>query len=384
MQLRNTVTHKRLSILFTSSWYPSKAHFTVGNFVQRHAEAVATLCDVWVLYVASMPQWQGPPRIEEHREKNVNTVVVYCKHGFFAKRKAFVKGAYHLMRSKNLHFDAAHHNVLWPHGWQARWLKNKFKLPYIVTEHWTGYDLSLSRKRHPLLRWMSQFGTSGASYICPVTSDLQQKMEAFGIHGLYKVVPNVVDTSIFQLRTPSLGAVRFIHVSSLVDAHKNISGMLRAWKKATDENPQMHLSLGGDGPINHWKNEAEKLQIPRHTIDFFGEIPWHEVAEKMKNSDTLVLFSNYENLPCVIVEALACGLSIISTRVGGISEHITPERGILVAPADEEALSEALLSMAQTHGEYKPTTLRAYSVQHFGEQSIAEQFQAIYLKAINE
>jgi glycosyltransferase involved in cell wall biosynthesis len=104
----------------------------------------------------------------------------------------------------------------------------------------------------------------------------------------------------------------------------------------------------------------------------------------MKNSDTLVLFSNYENLPCVIVEALACGLSIISTNVGGISEHITSERGILVAPADETALSEALLSMAETHTQYSATSQRAYAIQHFSKQSIAEQFHAIYLSAMND
>lgn len=378
MQPRNTVSDKRLSILFTSGWYPSKAHSTVGNFVQRHAEAVATRCDVWVLYVASMPQWQGAPTIEEHREKNVQTVIVYCKPGFFSKRKAFVKGAYYLIRSKNIQFDAVHHNVLWPQGWQPRWLKSKFNLPYIVSEHWTGYDPINTNKRHPLLLWMSKFGASKASFLCPVTLDLQQKMIDFGIRGNYQVVPNVVDTRLFALAATDSDRVRFLHVSSLVDAHKNISGLLSAWKKVSDHNPRVHLTLGGDGPVEFWKQRAHLLGIRSDSIDFFGETSWEGVARRMESSHALVLFSNYENLPCVIVEALACGLPIISTRVGGISEHINAERGILVDRGDEDDLATAIESMAATIDRYDKVALRHYALEHFSNEAVAEAFEKLY------
>lgn len=372
------MSQKRLSILFTSGWYPSKAHTTVGNFVLRHAEAVTTACDVWVLYVASMPQWQGPPKIEEHCEKNVNTAIVYCRSGFFAKRKAFIKGAYHLIRSKKIQFDVVHHNVLWPHGWQPRWLHSKFNLPYIVTEHWTGFDTINAHKRHPLLLWMSRFGARKASFLCPVTLDLQQKMIDFGIHGNYRVVPNVVDTRLFSLATPEGSAIRFLHVSSLVDEHKNISGLLRVWKKVSDVLPNVHLTLGGDGPIEYWQQHAASLGIRSDSIDYFGETTWEGVAQKMESSHALVLFSNYENLPCVIVEALACGLPVISTGVGGISEHITEERGILVDRGDEDELQHAIATMTETIHTYDKSKLRNYALERFSNEAVAAEFEKLY------
>ena len=372
------MSHSRLNILFTSSWYPSKAHSTVGNFVQRHAEAVATLHDVWVLYMASMPNWQGPPRIEEHEEKGVHTTIVYCKPGFFAKRKAFIKGVYHLIRSNNIRFDLVHHNVLWPHAWQARWLKCKFNLPYIVTEHWTGYDPAHAGKRNPILPWMSKFGAKGAAYLCPVTQDLQHKMTAFGIEGNYRVIPNVVDTSIFNLTQADTSVVRFLHVSSLIDKHKNISGILRSWKISSDSNSSIHLSLGGDGPIEVWKQEAIKLGIRPESIDFFGELSWQGIAQKMQESHALLMFSNYENLPCVIVEALACGLPVISTRVGGISEHITAEKGILIEAGDEIGLTKAIQELSNSINRYDKQGLRNYAVNHFSNEAIAKAFTEIY------
>ncbi len=374
----------RLNILFTSSWYPSQAHRTVGNFVQRHAEAIATRHNVWVLYVASLPNWNGPPRIDEHTEKNVCTTIVYCKSGFFSKRKAFIKGAYHLIRAKSTAFDIVHHNILWPHGWQARWLKSKFNLPYIVTEHWTGYDSANKSKRHPMLAWMSKFSSKHASFICPVTADLQHKMIEFGIHGNYQVVPNVVDVSLFHPSKAENTTIQFLHVSSLVDHHKNISGILRSWKVISDKLSNIHLSLGGDGPIEYWRNEAIRLEIRPDSIDFFGEISWQEVAHKMEESHALLLFSNFENLPCVIVEALACGLPIISTRVGGISEHIQSERGILVDPGDEASLADAIMHIASNISTFNKESLRNYAIQHFSNEAVADAFHSLYMQSLKQ
>jgi glycosyltransferase involved in cell wall biosynthesis len=203
-------------------------------------------------------------------------------------------------------------------------------------------------------------------------------MIAFGIEGNYRVIPNVVDTSIFNLTQADTSVVRFLHVSSLIDKHKNISGILRSWKIASDSNSSIHLSLGGDGPIEIWKHEAIKLGIRPESIDFFGELSWQGIAQKMQESHALLMFSNYENLPCVIVEALACGLPVISTRVGGISEHISAENGILIEAGDEIGLTKAIQELANSINRYDKQALRNYAVNHFSNEAIAKAFNEIY------
>ena len=143
----------------------------------------------------------------------------------------------------------------------------------------------------------------------------------------------------------------------------------------------MHLTLGGDGPIAYWKQQAESLGIRPDSIDFFGEISWEGVARKMESSHALLLFSNYENLPCVIVEALACGLPVISTRVGGISEHINAERGVLVERGDEDALERAIDTIASTIDEYDKTALREYALERFSNEAVAAAFVGLYRSA---
>ena len=376
------MTNKRLNILFTASWYPSKVHPTLGNFIQRHAEAVAVLHNVHVLYITSPADYSGTSYLEHVTISGVETTIIYCKKGMLNKFNAFRSAVNELLEKPQLQFDLVHHHVLWPHGWQARWLNKKYGIPYIVTEHWTGFDPARRKQSHLLIKPLAKYAAAKAFAICPVSLDLASTMSGYGIKGNYRVVPNVVDTSLFRISHATEERIRFLHVSSLVDAHKNISGILRVWKKISDAYPKAHLTIGGDGPFQMWEKESQQLGIAPSRIAWFGEVPWEDVAAKMQSSHALILFSNYENLPCVIVEAMACGLGIISSRVGGISEHITTERGILVEPANESQLYSAISSVCENPHQFNRAEQRNYAVNHFSQQAIAQQFDRIYREAI--
>ncbi|MCB4234228.1 glycosyltransferase family 4 protein [Kaistella anthropi] len=66
-----------------------------------------------------------------------------------------------------------------------------------------------------------------------------------------------------------------------------------------------------------------------------------EVSEKMRASDCFVLFSDYENFPCVLLESLSTGTPVIATKVGGIPEVVNEKNGILISNSKDE-LYEAM------------------------------------------
>lgn len=380
------MNQRRKNILFLSSWFPSKSHTTLGNFVQRHAEAVALLNNVHVLYVVFSSNQKEVFVIEDHEELGVKITIVYCKPaGVFnpiRKWRGFLLGLEHLKVKHQFHFDLVHHNVIWKDTWQPWLIHRKFKTPYIITEHWTGFDKTSRGKTPLLLKPFAKFFTRNASALCPVTENLAVNMRSFGIIGNYRVVPNVVDTDLFRLTDKPNDKVYFLHVSSLIDDHKNVSGILRSWKQAIGQNPNMHLTIGGDGPWEFFQLEAQRLEIPSVSIAFFGEKKWAEIAELMQQSHCLILFSNYENLPCVIVESLASGSAVISTDVGGISEHINNERGILIAKQDERALVKAVLLYASEYQKTNKLELRIYAERHFSKQAIAVSYDEVYSRAL--
>jgi glycosyltransferase involved in cell wall biosynthesis len=103
-----------------------------------------------------------------------------------------------------------------------------------------------------------------------------------------------------------------------------------------------------------------------------------EVAQSMREADVFVLFSNYEGLPCVILEALAAGLPVIATETGGIHEWVTPEIGILIPIGDENALLEAMLTMMNQYLNYDKTILRKQIVDKASYQAVGNALMDVY------
>ena len=102
----------------------------------------------------------------------------------------------------------------------------------------------------------------------------------------------------------------------------------------------------------------------------------------MGHSDCLVLFSNFENFPCVIPEAYSCGIPVISSKVGGIEEYVTDALGVLVPKGDETALFDAFVGMLDQRYTYSRERIRSYAVQEFSYEAIGKSFKDSYSMAL--
>lgn len=387
----------KLNILFLSSWYPNRVLPTLGNFVQKHAEAVALENNVVALFVCSDANNKDKFEIVESEKNGVKTInVYYRKVTHSTPILSQLQKAYRYWKSHKLGWekavglfgnnekiDVVHHNILYPAGVFAMYLKSKYNIPYIITENWTGYLPSKNTPRGIVERMLSKKIAKNASCITPVSKDLQEAMISLGFHSKYKIIYNVTDTKLFypaKTKSHSTGKIKIVHISTLDDAHKNISGMLKVCSDLSKKRKDFEAWFIGDGNVNPHKRTAEKLGI-LNTIAFFdGTKTTSEVAEIMRNADCFLLFSNYENLPCVMVEALASGLPIVSSTAGGIPEHITEKHGLLVKPMDEAGLFEAL-DKAITNiqaGRYDSAFLNTYAEQNFSYPEVGKKFGSLY------
>jgi glycosyltransferase involved in cell wall biosynthesis len=381
-----------LSVLFTTSWYPTPKDSVLGNFVRRHAEAVATGHIVWLLYVTSENKNTPSEGFSFEVKNGVHTVICYySKKGFslLNRWRAFKKGLRFIQQNHPKSFDIVHHNVFWPDAWQALYLQRKWKIPYIVSEHWTGFDTAERGIPSQRVLRMARLAAKKAAFICPVTENLAQSMKNLGLGmnepSKYRVVTNVVDTDFFvPLSKHENPTFHFLHLSNLLDPHKNVSGILRVWKKITEEQENITLTIAGDGPLEDHRLYARELGIPQESIRFLGTIPSEKVLQNMQNSDALILFSNYENFPCVISEAFSSGIPVVSSDVGGIREHLTDDFGFLIPKRDEEALFNALNKFIHQKNRFNPEKLRGYAVQEFSVNSIQKKFSNLYKEAISK
>jgi glycosyltransferase involved in cell wall biosynthesis len=155
----------------------------------------------------------------------------------------------------------------------------------------------------------------------------------------YVRVPEAVERSARQDIT-----VLFL---GLLGQRKGIFDLLEAFARARRQNPALSLVVGGNGEIEEAKRLARELDI-EEGVNFLGWIDEGKRREMLTQADIFVLPSYNEGLPMSVLEAMAYGLPVITTPVGGIPEVITDgEDGRLVAPGDVGALEKTLLELAR-------------------------------------
>jgi len=382
----------RYKVLFLSSWYPNKFMPTLGNFVQRHAEAVAKYDEVAALYVCSDAGLRNQTyHIEITESNDVYGVVVYYKKvkgnipiiSSIIKAQRYItahKIGYGVVKNKISKIDIVHHNVVYPAGIVALFLKITKQIPYIITEHWSGYFPVNKHKYKGFIRkFLSRRIARHATLITPVSEELKKAMKNHGFQTSYKVIPNVVDVNLFspQENNGRQRKKQILHISTL-DENKNIKGILRVIEKLTKVRNDFEFQVISDEDIDSSVNYAKELGLYGKVAFFSSLKPTKEISEAMRNADFFVLFSFYENLPCVLIEALASGIPVISTRVGGVPDHISKDLGVLIKPGDEHELYNEIGKMLDNYQNYDKNILQKYAQEHFSYDKVGQQFHEEY------
>jgi glycosyltransferase involved in cell wall biosynthesis len=347
--------------------------------VQRHLQAAALHHRV-SLVTTIYSDKPDIPRSEISETGNLLEIRVYFTGDNFRKIKALIAfrhGLGILKKLRNEKPDLIHGNIFVPGAWQILCASLIFRVPFVVSEHWTGFTRESGPNWSRLQEQLARLASRKAAFIIPVSRHLQGAMESHGLRGNYKVVPNVVNTSVFVPGEPEPNPFRVLHISSLVQEHKNTRGFLRVFERFLIDFPNAVLEIISDGPTEACLDYARELGII-DSIVVNTYKPAEFVAERMASAHVLLLFSNFENLPCVIMEALSCGLPIISTNVGGIGEFVDDSKGILIEPGNENALLLALNEMASRNRTFHLPGLRKYAVENFSMEAIAKDLEEIY------
>ena len=156
-----------------------------------------------------------------------------------------------------------------------------------------------------------------------------------------------------------------LFVGRLVE-HKNLPRLLDAFARVAAERPHVRLLLVGGGPLHDTlAARIRELKLDDRAL-LLGERP--DVAALMKAADLLVAPSLREGMSNVILEAMALGLPVLATRVGGTPEVIEDGRhGVLVDPIDTQALADAMLQLIDD-------PVRRQAIGQAGRQKVLEQY----------
>lgn len=179
-------------------------------------------------------------------------------------------------------------------------------------------------------------------FVC-VSRDTAQLAIAQGVPASRIVtLHNGIDLDRFAFAGPRLDGPAVVVARLCAD--KDLATLLHAVSLVVAESPGFRLQIAGDGPcMNELRQLTQSLNLTTH-VEFLGAV--HDVPAILRRSRFCVLSSVSEGVPLTLLEAMAVGLPIVTTGVGGIPEVVADGvTGLLVPPRDPATLAAAIMRM---------------------------------------
>ena len=387
---------KKRTILFIASWLPNRTDAFVGDFILRHATAIAPFSNLKVLYIGKDASLKNKKfEVIQSEENGVEIIRVYYKEfdsvfKFLNQIVSFIRYftaffiVLKILKKENFKIELVHCNVLMKSGLLGLWLKNFHKIPYIISEHWSIYlpENGFYQRQNFIYKFISRKIAANATLIAPVSNTLMKALQNNGFQSNhYTIVPNVVDTKKY-FHKPHIAdfSFKFFHVSTLFPV-KNIDRIIAAFLAVQKKNPSAELNIiGGE--------QKDLIRYEKYfniaSIKFHGLKEHNEIPELLSQADCFVLFSQYENLPCVIIESLAVGVPVISSDVGGVKEMINDENGILVESENEKQLIEKMIWMIENQNHFDRKKIAENASAKYSYETIGKKIADIYHQILSE
>ncbi|MBD3380386.1 MAG: glycosyltransferase [Candidatus Omnitrophica bacterium] len=298
---------------------------------------------------------------------------------------------YSLLKSTD--YDVINTHFAVPSGPCGAFLSKISGIPNVLSIHGGDiYDPSkkTSPHRHPLLRWaVKRVMESSDSVIAQSNNTRDNAMSIYSPSKDIKIIPlGIPLSSIPEIDRGSIGLdpdkKYLISIGRLVK-RKGYDILIRAFSSVTSREPSTRLILLGSGPeLDNLKTLAADLGIGEK-ISFITDSDDRAKYEYLASSDMYVLSSLHEGFGIVLLEAMACGLSIVSTDNGGQTDILEHEKNaLMVPPGDAEALAEAieeLLSSPETMRKMKTNNLE--HAKDFSISKVAARYMELFRETIN-
>ncbi|KFI22376.1 glycosyltransferase [Nitrosococcus oceani] len=256
------------------------------------------------------------------------------------------------MRRLPYRFDLIDAHFAYPEGYAAALLGKWLGVPVTITLRGTEVPIA----RFPIRRRLMLKGLASASRVFAVSASLKRHVVALGADSQkIQVVGNGVDAEKFypipqeqarcKLSLPLNGPI-FISIGGLIE-RKGFHRVIETLPALKHEFSGLrYLIVGGPGPAGDMskqlRHQVRALAL-EGTVYFLGVVPPGDLKWLLSAADVFVLATRSEGWANVFLEAMACGLPVVTTDVGGNKEVVSdPQLGTIVPFGDSKALESAL------------------------------------------
>ncbi len=389
-------------LLVFSSLFPSHKRPNAGVFIRERMFRVARQIPVivvspvpWFPFQGVIRYWRPHFRPQPDKYEEQDSVQVFFPRflsipGVFKSWDGFFMavGSLSTLLKLRKQFNIIDAHFAYPDGYAATLLGKWLKIPVTITLRGTEVPLSkISGRKTRLLTALKN-----ATRVFSVSDSLKQHVVSLGAEGdKIRVIGNGIDIVKFyplaktvaraELNIPEDAKV-LVSVGGLVD-RKGFHRVIEVLPALVVRYPKLiYLIVGGDSPEGNIRERLEhqvKMLKLENNVRFLGAYPSERLKVPLSSADLFVLATANEGWANVFLEAMACGLPVITTEVGGNKEVVNdPRLGTVVPFGDSAALLAALLHGLERNWD------RSLIIQYARENSwdtrvkiLVEEFQRI-------
>jgi len=389
-------------LLVFSSLFPSQIRPNAGVFIRERMFRVHQ--EIPIIVVSPVPWFplQGllrywrphfrpqPSRYEEQQGIQIYFPRFFSIPGLLKSYDGFFMalGSLSTLIKLRKQFNIIDAHFAYPDGYAATLLGRWLNIPITITLRGTEVPLSkLSGRKERMLTALKN-----ASRIFSVSDSLKQHVVSLGVESeKIRVVGNGIDLLKFYPLDRAVVRAELniaedtkvlISVGALVD-RKGFHRVIALLPALVQQYPTLlYLIVGGDSPEGNIKNRLQEqvktLKLEDH-VRFLGAYPSEQLKQPLSAADVFVLATANEGWANVFLEAMACGLPVITTDVGGNKEVVNSlELGIVVPFADPEALLSALLAALEK--DWQASEIIRYAQQNSWDSRVSvltEEFRRV-------
>jgi len=275
--------------------------------------------------------------------------------------------------------DLLHVHYAYPHAvsaYLARRMTGRRDLPIVTTLH--GTDIALVRQDESFAS-LTRFGILESDAVTAVSAFLRSTTRSwFGIRKPIEVIPNFVDTDRFQPRKRGPeDRCTIVHVSNFRPVKRSLDAVraLGLLRRKVDA----RLRMIGTGPeLEAARALAGKLRVAG-AVEFLGEEK--HIERELARADLLLSTSEFEGFGLAPLEAMACGVPVVATRAGGITEVVEEgSTGLVVDVGDVEGMAERMseIMLDRALARRLGAAARERAVRVFSAPRVVPKYERLY------
>jgi L-malate glycosyltransferase len=278
--------------------------------------------------------------------------------------------------------DVIHAHVSLPAGYGAAELGEREKIPVVVTEHYSGFE-SDARFWWRAGCFVKDMGEKIQGFYT-VSPGFAKRIEATVLLKVTGTLPNPIDVDRFYpLGKKEQSDVFRIVMAGTMDKIKGADILFEALNQLLGKLDWSLTLLGSFDQQSQFQQWLKNPDFSRR-VSLPGKVSQGELVKIYSNSDLYVVSSRIETANVSMLEAMACGVPVVSTRCGAPETLLDDTVSITVPSEDPKAMAEAILTMSNSIEKYKREYIREFVVRNYSKKKVSSKMIMAYHKAINQ